>query len=69
MSCGAVGMSCGESSSEQDVVSLVETAENEKKNAQKKLDIINTKVQRLPEVIERIKKSTENNNEQPKTQE
>ena len=29
MSCGAVGMSCGESSSEQDVVSLVETAENE----------------------------------------
>jgi|GEM_PF-6885205 len=35
-------------------------AGNEKADAQKKLDIINGKVQKLPELIDRIKKSTEN---------
>ena len=39
----------------------VNSAENEKLEAQKKLDIINSKIQRLPEVIDRIKKSTQNN--------
>ena len=44
-----------------DITNYVKTAENEKNEAQKKLDIINSKVQKLPDVIERIKKSTENN--------
>ncbi len=43
-----------------EIKSYVETAENEKNDAQKKLDIINGKIQKLPDVIERIKKSTEN---------
>ena len=44
-----------------EIKDYVETAENERKNAEKKLDIINTKTVRLPDVIERIKKSAENN--------
>jgi len=44
-----------------EIKNYVETAENEKKDSEKRLDIINGKIQRLPDVIERIKKSTENN--------
>lgn len=43
-----------------EIKNYVNSAENEKLDAQKKLDIINSKVQKLPDVIERIKKSTEN---------
>ena len=43
-----------------EIANYVNSSETEKNDAQKKLDIINGKVQKLPDVIERIKKSTEN---------
>ena len=43
-----------------DIKDYTLSAENEKIESQKKLDIINGKVQKLPELIDRIKKSTEN---------
>lgn len=43
-----------------EISDYVKSSENEKIEAQKKLDIVNKKVQKLPETIEKIKKITEN---------
>ena len=53
-----------------EIKSYVETSEDEKINSQKRLDIINGKIQKLPDIKERIKKSTQNsiNNYQKKVQ-
>ena len=44
-----------------EIASFVENSENEKKQAEQNLARINDKLAKLPVVIERIKKSTENN--------
>ena len=44
-----------------EIKNYVNSAENEKSQAQKKLDIINAKVQKLPDAINRIKRISENN--------
>lgn len=43
-----------------EIKNYVNSSENEKIDAQKKLDIAKNKVQKLPDVIQRIKKSTDN---------
>ena len=52
------------------IKSYVDTSENEKSDAERKLNIINNKVSKLGEVEERIKKSTQNsiNNYENKVQ-
>ena len=52
------------------IKSYVDTSENEKSDAERKLNVINNKVSKLGEVEERIKKSTQNsiNNYENKVQ-